>query len=332
MKISRLVLFTTVIAWSISVSTATAQAMQPASETQTTSETGTQPQTTQSQYTNCQAVRDSLTDHCVGEISPEIGGQIVRYGSLEEVLANGIIPPTDRALEGCTPREMFFFSNWTGWNGTNGTARVFIRDTAKHTLVIPSTPQEGAGYWSMSFQCPDSEDLVFAAFNADWWSSPLDVETGASAWHMNPSDETSLYPGLASYGNPVRPQVSIIDDGSLRFAFNSDVMSALVLKGSERYGTRSFEIKDCALNAGSTGWEPHATVRTQLIIDERGYMYVDFPARNIPQQEEMQFSCLATGPQTTLQDGSVFWLNIQGVDFVSDRIHVDKENGLFSIE
>lgn len=322
MKISRLVLFTTVITWSISAFTATAQAMQPASKTQTT----------QSQYTNCQAVSNSLTDHCVGDISPEIGGQIVRYGSLEEVFANGIIPPTDRTLEGCAPREMFFFSNWTGWNGTNGTARVFIRDTAKHALVIPSTPQEGAGYWSMSFQCPDSEDLVFAAFNADWWSSPLDMETGASAWHMNPSDETSLYPGLASYGNPVRPQVSIMDDGSLRFAFNSDVMSALVLKGSERYGTRSFEIKDCALNAGSTGWEPHATVRAQLTVDDRGYIHVDFPLQNVPRQEWMQFSCLAAGSQTTLQDGSLLWLNIEGFDFPDSRIHVDKENGLFYVD
>ncbi|QQS15734.1 MAG: hypothetical protein IPK84_05240 [Candidatus Moraniibacteriota bacterium] len=324
MRIRLAVLFNIALAWTIFVSSVAAQAISPTpSETEGTNT---------AQYTNCRAVIGGFTDHCVGEISPEIGGQIVRYGSLEEVLANGIIPPTDRALEGCTPREMFFFSNWTGWNGTNGTARVFVRDTAEHTLIIPAAPQEGAGYWGMSFQCPDSEDLVFAAFNADWWSSPLDVETGVSAWHMNPGDETSLYPGLASYGNPTHPQVSIMDDGSLRFAFNSDVMSALVLKGSERYGTRSFEIKDCALNSGSTGWEPSATVRALLTVDDRGYIYVDFPLQNVPRQEWIQFSCLAAGSQTTLQDGSFLWLNIEGFDFPDSRIHVDKENGLFSVD
>ncbi|MFZ1736228.1 MAG: hypothetical protein WAU31_04810, partial [Candidatus Moraniibacteriota bacterium] len=68
-------------------------------------------------YTNCKAVTDGLSDRCVGEISPEIGGHIVHYNSLDEVLANGVIPPTDRDIKKeCVPREVFFFSSWTGWN------------------------------------------------------------------------------------------------------------------------------------------------------------------------------------------------------------------------
>ncbi len=282
-------------------------------------------------YTNCKAVTDGLSDRCVGEISPEIGGHIVHYNNLDGVLANGVIPPANRDIEGCIPREVFFFSRWTGWNGDNGTSRIVVRDTADHTWVIPSTPQEGAGYWSMSFQCPDTDQLVFTAFNVDWWSSSAETTTGVP-WHMNPNDETSLYPGLASYGSPTRPQVSITDDGNnLRFAFNSDILSGLVLKGNERYGTRPFEIRDCAINSGSTGWEPHATVRATLTIDERGYALVDFPMRNIPQQEWMQFSCLAAGSQTVLSDGVFLWLNVDAVSF-DGRFSVDKENGLFMIK
>lgn len=286
-------------------------------------------------WTNCKAVQDGLVDRCIGEISPQPGGHIVRYEAVDTLLANGIILPEDReTLDGCVAIEMFFFSNWTGWNSENGTARIPTADTPAHTIVIPGTPREGAGYWAISFNCSSTEagkpaTLVTMAFNNDWWASP--VEASGFPWAMSLGD-APIYPGLAVYGAPTRPNIAIVE-GFLRVSFKGDIMSALVLKGNERYGTRRFEIEDCALNFGSTGWETatsKAGVRAIPTTDDRGYVTVDFPMGNIPRNEWGQFSCRAKGTQTTLNDGSVLWANISGFDF-GEGIQVDTENGLFSI-